>query len=381
VGAKSVLHLIETGGPGGAEQIMVHLAGGLDPDYISEAALIRDGWLSTALRSRGVPVTMLRYKSGSFARFRELATLGDLLRLIREKRVTILHTHEFFMNGLGLVASRLSGIPLVATVHGKNYYAERFRRRLAYRLVGRFADQVVAVSEDVKAFLAERVGIPMDRIRVVPNGVPVDGEAFQERLSILRKSLGLDENSHVVGTVGSLYTVKGHKFLIDAAVHVIRRCPDVTFLIVGRGRLREELETQARSLGVDPYIRFLGHRDDVRDLLGLFDVFVLPSLSEGMPLALLEAMAAGVAAVATRVGGVGEAIEDGKTGLLVPPGDSHLLTESIMKLLQDRTLARKMGESAQEEVVRRFSLTKMVQAYREIYAGLIRKPECVAVQR
>lgn len=372
----TVLHAIETGGPGGAEQMMVHVADGLGAAYHSEVALIRDSWLGTALRRRGIPVTMVR--SGSEGTF---AILRNLVGLIRQRRVTILHTHEFFMNAVGLVASRLSGIPLVATVHGKNYYAERFRRRLAYRLVGRFADQVVAVSEDVKGFLAERVGIPMDRIRVVPNGVPVDGEAFQERLSILRKSLGLDENSHVVGTVGSLYTVKGHKYLIDAAVHIIRRCPDVTFLIVGRGRLREELETQARSLGVDPYIRFLGHRDDVRDLLGLFDVFVLPSLSEGMPLSLLEAMAAGVPVVATRVGGVIDVLEDGKTGLLIPPEDIQPLAESIITLLEDRALAKEIGEVARQVVRRRFSVSRMVDDYKEIYAGLIRKPEHVKVQR
>ena len=374
--ATTVLHAIETGGPGGAEQMMVHVADGLGAAYHSEVALIRDSWLGTALRRRGIPVTMVR--SGSEGTF---ATLRNLVRLIRQRRVTILHTHEFFMNTVGLAASWLTGIPLVATVHGKNYYSERFRRRLAYRLVGKFAGQMVAVSDDVRDFLGQQVGIPKRRIRVVSNGVPVDEKSSDERLETLRESLGLNGHIRVIGTVGSLYPVKGHKFLIDAAVHVIRRCPDVTFLIVGRGRLREELETQARSLGVDPYIRFLGHRDDVRDLLGLFDVFVLPSLSEGMPLALLEAMAAGVPAVATRVGGVGEAIEDGKTGLLVPPGDSHLLTESIMKLLQDRTLARKMGESAQDVVVRRFSLTGMVQTYQEIYAGLIRNSEDVGVQR
>jgi glycosyltransferase involved in cell wall biosynthesis len=346
--------------------MMVHLAGGLGPEYCSEAALIRDTWLGGALRERGIPVTMLK-------KICDFTTLCDLVRLIRERRIAILHTHEFSMNTIGLAASRLTGIPLVATVHGKSYYAERFRRRLAYRVVGKFAGQMVAVSDDVRDLLVQRVGVPAGRIRVVSNGVPVDHKPSHARLSTLRRNLGLNGQIRVVGTVGSLYPVKGHKYLIDAAVHVVRRCPDVTFLLVGRGGLREELEAKAISVGVAPYIRFLGHRDDVPDLLGVCDLFVLPSLSEGMPLALLEAMAAGVPSVATRVGGVREVIEDGRSGVLIPPGDSQALAESIIRLLEDRTLARQMGEYAREVVARRFSLTKMVLAYQGIYADLLRE--------
>src|SRR6266566_237337 len=136
--ARTVLHAIETGGPGGAERMLVHLATGLSPCYRSEAALIRDRWLGGALRGRGVPVTMLRYTSHGFA-----MTLRDLVTLIRNRRVAVLHTHEFFMNTLGLMASWLTGVPLVATVHGRNYYSDRARRRIAYRLVGRFAGQLV----------------------------------------------------------------------------------------------------------------------------------------------------------------------------------------------------------------------------------------------
>jgi glycosyltransferase involved in cell wall biosynthesis len=348
--------------------MMVRLASALGQEFQAEAALIRDSWLGTALQGRGIPVTMLRNDSS-------LSVVRDLARLIRERQVSILHTHEFFMNTLGLVVSRWTGIPVVATVHGKNYYTDRLRRRAAYRVVGKFASQVVAVSEDVRRLLVERIGIPIDRIRVVPNGVPVDEQPSGEKISVLRRSLGLEPDSRVVGTVGSLYPVKGHKFLIDGAPHVIRRFPHVIFLIVGRGGLREELEGHVQQLGVARHFRFLGHREDVRDLLALCDVFVLPSLSEGMPLALLEAMGAGVPSVATRVGGVSEVVEHGKTAMVVSPGNSQALADSINTLLEDRTLAKEMGESARQVVARRFCLTGMVQAYREIYSELIRKTE------
>ena len=362
---RTVLHAIETGGPGGAERMLVHLATGLGSDYRSEAALIRDRWLGATLRSRGVPVTLLRYTSHRFA-----VTLRDLVKLIRARRVAVLHTHEFFMNTLGLMASWLTGVPLVATVHGRNYYSDKTRRRIAYRLVGRFAGRLVTVSEANKRFLTEEVGIPPRRIQVIPNGVPPGDEAPAATLSALRESLGLDQHHPVVGSVGSLYPVKGHRYLIEAAPSILGRFPQTVFVIVGQGGLRGELEARAARLGVAANLRFLGHREDVRDLLSICDLFVLPSLSEGMPLALLEAMAAGLPAVATRVGGVTEVLEDRKTGLLVPPGDSGALAAAIMTLMGNPPLVKELGEAARHEATTRFSLAGMVRAYEGVYSEL-----------
>lgn len=345
---------------------MVHLATALGPEYHSEAGLVRDRWLGTVLRSRGVPVTMLR--SGSE---RDFAILANLVRLIRERQVTILHAHEFFMNTVGLVASRLTGIPLVATVHEKNYYPDRFRRRAAYRLVGRFAGQMIAVSENLKRFLTAQIAIPASRIKVIPNGVSIHEKPSQEKVSALRTNLGLDEYRQVVGTVGRLHPKKGQRYLIEGAVHILRRFPRTVFLIVGDGALREELEAHAHKLGIASHTIFLGHREDVYQILAICDVFVLPSLSEGMPLALLEAMGAAVPSVASRFDGVNEVVEDGKTGLLIPPGDSHALAENIIRLLEDRALAKQIGESAREVVANRFSLERMVRDYRELYAALL----------
>jgi glycosyltransferase involved in cell wall biosynthesis len=367
----TILHLIETGGAGGAERMMVHLAAGLSPRYLSEAALIRDGWLAAAFRERNIPVTLLRYSCGGFAAIRDLITLLDILKLVRKKQVAIIHTHEFFMNTLGFLASIISGVPLVATVHGKNYYAERVRRRFAYRLVGRFAGQMVAVSEDIRRFLHEKVGVAFTQVRFVPNGVPFHQQPPGAKLLALRHTLALEPDSRVIISVGNLYPVKGHKYLIDAAWLVTRRFPRALFLVVGQGQLREQLEEYARQRGVGGHIRFLGHRDDVQDLLALSDVFVLPSLSEGTPLALLEAMAAGLPSVASRVGGVGEVIENGKTGFLVSPGDSGELADGIATLFQDARQTKIMGQCARERVAQRFSLVSMLGSYQEIYELLL----------
>ena len=143
-------------------------------------------------------------------------------------------------------------------------------------------------------------------------------------------------------------------------------------MIVGQGGLREELEAQAAQLGIAAQVRFLGHREDVRDLLSILDLFVLPSLSEGMPLALLEAMAAGVPAIATRVGGTTEVIDDGRTGTLVAPGDSRVLAAAITTLLENPRLAKELGQAARQAVAARFSLAGMVQAYERVYSELTR---------
>jgi glycosyltransferase involved in cell wall biosynthesis len=347
--------------------MLVQLAAGLGSNYRSEAALIHDRWLGATLRGRGVPLTVLRYSSHRFA-----GTLRDLVKLIRTRHVAVLHTHEFFMNALGLMASWLTGVPLVATVHGRNYYADRARRRIVYRLIARFAGRLVTVSEANKRFLVEAVGIPPRQVQVIPNGVPIGDRAPAETLSALGKSLNIAQHHSVVGTVGSLYPVKGQKYLIDAAPSILARFPQTVFLIVGQGGLRDELEAHAVRLGVAAHLRFLGHREDVQNILSICDIFVLPSLSEGMPLALLEAMAAGLPAVATHVGGVTEVLEDRKTGLLVRPGDSGALADAIMTLLENPAFAKELGEAAREISATRYSLAGMIRAYEGVYSELIR---------
>src|SRR5262249_49773077 len=218
----------------------------------------------------------------------------------------------------------------------------------------------------------EQAGIPPGRIEVIPNGVPLDAKTPAAALSVLRESLDIDQHHRVVGTVGSLYPVKGHKYLIDAMPSVLGRFPDTVFVIVGQGGLRDELEAHAVRLGLASHLRFLGHREDIQNILSICDIFVLPSLSEGMPLALLEAMAAGLPAVATGVGGVVEVLDDRQTGLVIPPRASDALADKVITLLSDPPLAKELGEAAQHLVAGRFSLDGMVRAYESVYSELIR---------
>jgi glycosyltransferase involved in cell wall biosynthesis len=191
----------------------------------------------------------------------------------------------------------------------------------------------------------------------------------------LRHELGIARGERIVGAVGNLYEVKGHRYLLEAVPGILRACPRTTFLIAGRGELEEPLRSQARRLGIDARVRFLGLRPDIPALLSLCDVFVQPSLSEGLSVAILEAMAAALPVVTTRVGGNPELVVDGETGVLVEQANPRQLADAVTRLLTDSAEARRLGDNGLRRVTNRFTVAAMVDAYQAIYeACLDRRP-------
>jgi glycosyltransferase involved in cell wall biosynthesis len=323
--------------------------------------LFRDGWLRERCERLGLETHVLGIR-GVLA----VGWLRRFTRLLRERAVGVIHAHEFGANTYGTLAGRLAGVPVVATVHGRSYYADRGRRRLAYRAVSRGA-VMVAVSEDVKRFVVDATGVSATRIGVVHNGIGLAAPVAEEARIRLRAELGIREGQRVVTVVGSLYDVKGHRYLLDAIPRILEDCPAAVFLIAGRGDREGALREQARRLGIDGQVRFLGLRGDVPALLAIADLFVLPSLSEGLSIAILEAMAAGRPVVTTRVGGNPELVVDGETGLLVPAADAHGLASAVARLLTDPAEARRLGDEGRRHVGRRFSIDAMVGEYEAIY--------------
>ena len=360
--SATILHLSSSSGPGGAESVMAGLASSLDRSrYRSIACLFRDGWLRARCEQSGIETHILR-----LTRKLDLGWLRMFSRLVRQHGVRLIHAHEFGANTYGAIAARWLGIPLVATVHGRQYYADCATRRAAYRVLSHVAT-MVAVSEDVKRFVVAATGTAARRICVVHNGAAVRPPLSAAEGGRRRSALGMAPDELIVGVVGSLYGVKGHRFLLAAAPQILDARPATRFVIVGRGHLEAELKAQARQLGIADRVRFLGFRDDIGDLLPLFDVFALPSLSEGLSIALLEAMAAGTPVVATRVGGNPELVIHGETGLLVPAGDVSSLAAAISALLIDRAEATRLGENGRTRVAQSFGLDSMVEAYQAIY--------------
>jgi glycosyltransferase involved in cell wall biosynthesis len=239
--------------------------------------------------------------------------------------------------------------------------------RLQMRVVGTGVHKYLAVSRHVRDRLAAGAGVPARKLRIVANGI--DPAAFARSADpALRARLAGSPDRPLVLTAARLSPQKAIDGLLSAAVLV----PDAIFAIAGDGPDRAALEARAQALGIAPRVRFLGPRDDIPELLAACDLFVLPSLFEGLPLSVLEAMAAGKPVAATRIPGTDEAVADGETGILVPPGDAPALAAAIRAFLSDPALARRAGEAGRERVRTRFTASAMVDgvvaAYEELLA-------------
>jgi glycosyltransferase involved in cell wall biosynthesis len=298
----------------------------------------------------------------------DLSVIAALTRTIREHRIALVHAHEFYMSTVGAVVAHLTHTPLVLTVHGRNYYPERRRRRVIYRMAATRAAKVVAVSRDLQQYFCRTTGVRPDQVDVIYNGVGVGRFDERSRDAGLLAPFGIPANAPILGTVGNLYPVKGQIFLIRAARAVLDRVPDLHVIILGRGELHDALNAEAAALGIQDRIHLLGYRDDASRWFGVMTVFALPSLSEGLPLSLLEAMAAGLPAVVTSVGGMPEVVQEGQTGFIVPPRDTEALSARLTVLLKDPPLANKMGLAGRRLVEARFSLNRMAEDYRDLYA-------------
>jgi len=327
--------------------------------------LFGPGWLQEQCESRGVAVRVLPIEGIlGWVWFREC------LKLVRQEGVSLIHAHEFSAIVYGWIVARLAGVQFVGTVHGKHYFWEKLRRRLAYRIVSR-SGKLVAVSEDLKRFLISVVGLSEARIQVIYNGIENSFSMSDGDVNRCRTELDLKPGDPVIGTVGSLYPVKGHTYLLNAMPALIRQHPTVTLLLIGRGDLEVSLKEQARQLGIERQVRFLGLRNDIPRLLAIMDVFVLPSLSEGHSIALLEAMLAGRPVVASRVGGNAELVLEGETGILVPSKDPDALTEALHQLLDNRAMREAFGHRATRRVQQQFSARLMTDGYKRLYNALL----------
>lgn len=360
-----VLHLIGTSGPGGAENVLINLASGLKKrGHQSVAVLRKRGWLYDELVKNEIETVVL-HEEGTF----DFTFLFKLLALIKKKKISHIHAHEFLMSLYGTAGGLLAARPVITTFHGKNYYWEKARRRIIMRWVSRFSS-MVAVSNDLRAFLGEKVGIRVQRVQTIYNGVDVNKYKKVTSSADEKHNLRLRENDTVVGTVGNLYVVKGQTYLLKAIPIVLRRRPNTVFLFAGRGDQEGALKSEAKSLGIEDNVRFLGFRSDVPRLLGAMDIFILPSLSECLPLSVLEAMIMGVPSIVTDVGGNREIIDDAQTGYIVPPANPEALSEKILLLLNDRERAKRMGEKAREAIAAHFSLPAMIDKYETLYRSL-----------
>jgi glycosyltransferase involved in cell wall biosynthesis len=342
---------------GGTERQMVELICRLDRRLfdVHVVCLGDRGPLRARLEETAVSITEFPIRS-----LKSIDTWRQMLRFARWCRshdIQAVHACDFYTNVFALPAAAIARVPVRIGSRRDVFMPERTAgqqrlQRLAYQL----AHRVVTNSSAAAQRLIEE-GVPDWKLAHVANGLALDRFATD----------GERTRRRVITTVANLRPGKGHEILLKAAARVIRRVPDAQFRIVGDGPRRQMLERQAATLRISAQVEFAGHREDVPGILQASDVFAFPSFMEASPNAVLEAMAAGLPVVATRVGGIPEVIEHERSGLLVPPGDDRALAAGILRFIERPAAAAAIGEAARQTVDSRFSFDRMVSEFQGLY--------------
>jgi glycosyltransferase involved in cell wall biosynthesis len=377
---SKVLLLVTLSEWGGAQHIVYLLAKHLRKEYEITVACAPNGELIKKLRQENIRVIELSALCRNLQPWHDLQALWQLYRLMKRERFDVVHAHSTKAGLLGRIAARLAGVSVILfTAHGWAFTEGRSfwkRSLLAWieRFATRYSTKIICVSEhDYRLALEFKVARP-EQLMVIHNGLDSQpylspsfyrGEVTSTLLSFLgRKGV---EGRAVVTFVGRLAAPKDPLTLLQA----IQKVPDCKMLIVGDGPLRRELEGFIQQNGLGERVLLVGASDRIPEILAASDIFVLSSYWEGLPLVIIEAMLAGLPVVATRVGGVPELIEEGVTGLLVPPGNPVELARALRALLDDESLRRRMGEAGKKRALELFTLDRMIEQYQQLYKGVI----------
>lgn len=358
-----VLHVLSDTNIGGAGRYLFNLIPDKNDNNMEIiVACPGGGELERELKSRNIKVFALQGGESST----NLKHIRELRKIISREKVDIVHTHASFA---GRIAGKLSGCKVIMTRHGLGSQDNgSIKRTLTKLLSNLFTDHIIAISRAVKISLIES-GVPGNMITIIYNGINLS--KFTDVVPTLRKELGLDLNIPIIGIVARLVPEKGYEYAINAFYHVLKTYPEARLVIVGDGNLRESLKKMCIDLDIQGKVEFLGYRRQVESLISDFDVFVLPSISEGLGLALLEAMALGKPVIASEVGGIPEVVKNNSNGILVSPGNDKALAESIIKVLSNKTDSRIMGEKGQKTVLEKFSSNAMIEKTIQIYKKIL----------
>jgi glycosyltransferase involved in cell wall biosynthesis len=360
-----VMQLVLSLSPGGTERLVIEIVRALS-DRIESVVCCLDqpGAWADELVTMGVPVISLSRQPG----FRPGLAMR-LAKELKDRHIDIVHCHHYSPYVYGLLASVMKPtVQLVFTEHGRlSDAAPSRKRRFVNPLLSRWPGKLCAVSADLKNHMVAE-GFPARRVGVTYNGIDPGRRPTPAQRSEARASLGLSEDAFVVGTVGRLDPVKNLHMLLQSHAFLVSKHPHVRTVIIGDGPERTALEAHAQGLGIGDTIIFAGYRSDVRQLMAAFDVYANSSQYEGVSLTILEAMAAALPVVATRVGGNPEVVIDQETGFLVP-SLARSLSDAIGTLIYDERRRRVMGDAGRFRVKRHFSMARMVEAYAGVYLG------------
>jgi len=324
------------------------------------------GTLGEQLLQQGVPVIAFNRRPGL-----DWSLFSRMAREIRERQIDVVHAHQYTPFFYSSIAARRSGRRprVIFTEHGRHYPdVVSWKRRLGNRLVfNRLADHITAVCDFSARSLAQKDGFSANRIEVIPNGIDLQRYQSVTDRGALRDRLGLARDRTYIIIVARFHPVKDHATLLNGFAGVAAERPDVDLLLAGDGPERSALEQQIASLGIGSRVRLLGVRSDVADLLRASDIFTLSSVSEAASITLLEAMASGLPAVVTAVGGNPELVRDGVDGILVPRGDAGRFTAAFLRLIDHPETRLEMGRSGAERVRQEFQMSTTIERYEALY--------------
>ncbi|HOI66380.1 MAG TPA: glycosyltransferase [Thiomonas arsenitoxydans] len=359
----------------GAEMLLVDLMRLRIPGYrYTIVCLIKGGPLEQEFEKLGVPVVIFGRKGKL-----DFGLVFRVASWLKRERAAVVHTHLFTADTYGRLAARLAGVPaLFSTVHNIVNPWKGSGRKLIDRLFARLSTAVVGCSEEVTQTLATRDKIPASKLVSIPNGIDLQKFSSFSGAGV-RSEFGLPEDRPLIGIVGRLHEQKAHGDLFRALAELPQvRHKQLNCLVIGTGDLQDALKQQVKALWLEDCVIFTGMRTDVPRLVAAMDVFVMSSHWEGLPIALLEAMASSKAVLCTRVGGIPDVVIDGENGLLVEPRDVPQFAKRLDDLLQDPALRARMGQRARETVIARFDVSRTAAAYNRLHQqalGLSSEPQ------
>jgi glycosyltransferase involved in cell wall biosynthesis len=358
---RTVLQLTWSLVAGGAETYALTIADNLDRAKYRPAfcAVDQGGALEAEVRRRGYPCAILWRRPGV-----ELALMWRLYRLFRQWKVRVVHTHHFNQLFYGVLGARLAGARVIHTEHSVECY-KRPRLRVALRLLSLLCHTVTVIGRDGERTLRARVGIPARKLRLIRAGVGLPEQS--ESRADARAAMGLSDSDRVVAIVARLSPEKNHRLLLSAFATVARELPAARLLIAGDGPERDAVAREVARLSLTDRVQLLGVRRDVARILTASDLFVLCSDREGLPIAVLEAMAAGRPVVATAVGDLPSVVRDGEGGLIVPPGDPGALANAMSAILSEPARAAAMGARGRQLVERTYGVGPMLDKLQNLY--------------
>ena len=363
-----VIHLVEELAIGGLEKILTSIVLSLDKKKynVSVWCLREGGFFANKLIKEGIDVKILNILTS-----RNPLSIYKLYKLLKSHKFDIIHTHAYSAGTIGRISAFLAGVPVIISHNHSVYdYYNRYYHFVEW-LLSLITDRIICISDIVNKFANETQRINAGKLVTIYNGIDSVYSVAGKETSRLRKELGIPHNHTVISTISHMEEHKGLAYLLESASLLLESRSDIHFLLVGEGTLKEELKKLSIDLKIEKNVIFAGERSDIPEILSLTDIFVLPSLREGLGLAILEAMACGKPVIATNVGGIPEIVKDGVSGILVSPKNAEALHSAMNELLEDREKLKRMGHNGKRVCNESFDSKTMIRKVEDLYDSLL----------